>query len=62
MRRPQLIGRKPRLTADQAEAIRQWAALGTTRAEVARRFGVCPETITKYIRGEIKHYQSRSAA
>ena len=57
MTTPRLCGRKPRLTLEQARELRRWAEFGTTRAEVARRLGVTPDTVTRYVRGMVKNYQ-----
>lgn len=51
MNRP---GPAPKLTAEQVQALRQWAAFGRSVAAVARRLGVSPTTVQAYLRGERK--------
>lgn len=50
-------GRKPKLTPEQQAELRAWAAIGRTRAQVARRYGVSVTTIDNYLRGAHKRTQ-----
>jgi DNA invertase Pin-like site-specific DNA recombinase len=50
----QMVGRKPKLTPEQARQVREWAALGRTPSQVARRFGIGVTTLKSYIRREHK--------
>ena len=43
-------GRKPSLTAEQAQVLRKRAAPGEQKAALAREFGVSRETLYQYIR------------
>lgn len=52
-----MTGRRPKLTADQVRALREWAAFGRSTAAVARRYGVTTNTIRGYLRGEVKTYR-----
>lgn len=43
-------GRKPSLTAEQAEQVRQRVRAGESKADLARAFSVSRETIYAYLR------------
>ena len=49
-----LSGPPPKLTPEQVAALRQWAALGRSAADIARRWGVSPTTIRTYLSGQRK--------
>lgn len=49
-RRGVYTGRKPSLTPDQAQALRERAEAGEKKAELAREFGVSRETVYSYLR------------
>lgn len=53
-RRPQFVGRKPRLTPEHADELRAWAAQRMTLAEKAAQLGVSRTTVSNYIRGALK--------
>lgn len=42
--------RKPSLTPEQVELLREQAAVGTPKARLARTFGICRETVYAYLR------------
>ena len=44
-------GRQPALTLAQVRELYAWASYGTSRVEVARRLGVSPATVLRYLRG-----------
>jgi len=44
-------GRKPSLTAEQADDLRQRVALGEKKAALAREFGISRETLYQYLHG-----------
>lgn len=44
------VGRKPAFTPKEAEAVRQRAAAGQPKADLAREFGVSRKTIYQYLR------------
>lgn len=52
-----ISGRRPALDAGMARRVRDWSRLGTNVPEVARRLGVSPRTIWRYVRCELKHYR-----
>lgn len=56
-----LCGRRPILTAEQQQKLQEWAAVGTSIVSVARRYGIAPNTLRRYIRGKVKTYQQRTA-
>jgi DNA invertase Pin-like site-specific DNA recombinase len=43
-------GRKPALTAEQAAELRQLAAAGERKADLARKYGISRETVYTYLR------------
>ena len=49
-----IVGRKPHLSPAQQAQLAAWAAIGTSRTEAARSFGVGRSTITRYLRGALK--------
>lgn len=54
-------GGKPKLTEEQARAIREWARLGTSLKSVANKFGVTSDTVRRYARNEVQNYTEQSA-
>jgi len=46
-------GRKPRLTAVQISLLRQRAAAGEPKAQLARELGISRETLYQYLRSEV---------
>jgi DNA invertase Pin-like site-specific DNA recombinase len=46
-------GRKPRLTAAQITALRERAAAGEAKAQLARELGISRETVYQYLRGQV---------
>lgn len=52
-----LMGRKPKLSADQVARLREWAANRMTATEFARQLGIAPTTLHAYLRGERKNYR-----
>ncbi len=53
-RRTVWVGRKPKLTPEQVRVVRAWAALGTNKTAVARRFGIGISTLDAYLAGAHK--------
>lgn len=56
-----MIGRKPALTAEQMQELKRWAEIGTSRTEVARRFGVDRRIVGRYLRGGCKRFNRLKA-
>jgi transposase len=55
-------GRPPKLTPDQVRELRAWAAYGTSKAAVARRFNVSTKTVTAYIqRRHVRTFEESAA-
>ena len=49
-----IIGRKPKLSAEQQAEIRTWLATRRTRKQLARDLGIADQTLTAYINGKHK--------
>lgn len=52
---------KPKLSPNECDAIRVWAALGRSVPEVARNLNVSPSAVRRAIRGEFKTRGYRNA-
>lgn len=51
---------RPKLSADQAQRIREWARLGTSLKSVALKFGVTSDTVRRYARNEVQSYTEQT--
>ena len=50
-----IIGRKPKLSAEQQEELRRWyTERAMTRREKARQLGIAESTLTRYLNGGLK--------
>ncbi len=50
-----MVGRRPKLTPEQAQRVREWAANRKTAAQLATELGVSRRAIYDYIHGTHKH-------
>lgn len=48
---PRYYGRPRKLSPEQAAAVRAWGATGRSLKDVARKFGVAPNTLRRYLDG-----------
>ena len=54
VRRNRIVGRRPILTPQQQQQLRDWAAIGTNQVAAARYFKVSSSTIAHYLKGRHK--------
>lgn len=47
-------GRPPKLSPETVQALRVWAAVGTSMAQAARNVGVSTSTLRRYLRAQHK--------
>ena len=55
------LGRKPKLTREQAERVTADLARGRTQTSVARELGVARSTVRRYATGQCVHHRRHAA-
>jgi AraC-like DNA-binding protein len=56
---PVMTGRKPKLTLDQVHQAQLRKFFGWKIDDIARKAGVSPTTLKRYLRGECRHHENR---